>query len=80
MAAGKDAAAAFAETLGPIEPLDGRSASTISGRSSRYRQVNLDVSVERERFPVRQIPPAESASAARHVPRRDASARRVARR
>ena len=62
VAAGKDAATAFAETLGPIEPLDRAFRLYYQRDIFSYRQVNLDVSVERERFPVRQMPPAESAS------------------
>ena len=38
------------------------SGSTISAASSAYRRINLDVSVDRERFPVRKLPAAESAS------------------
>jgi hypothetical protein len=60
---GKDASAAFAETLGPVEALEGRFRIYIQGSIFSYRRINIDVSVERERFPVRKLPPAEAASA-----------------
>jgi TPR repeat protein len=60
---GKDAAAAFAETLGPIEPLESGFRLYYRRDIFTFRRINLDVSVDRERFPVRPLPPAESASA-----------------
>ena len=62
VAAGKDPTASFAETLGPIEPLQGAFRLYYQREIFSFRRVNIDVSVERERFPVRQLPPAESAS------------------
>ena len=60
---GTDHATAFAETLGPVEALEGPFRAYIQRSLFSFRRINLDVSVERERFPVRQMPPAESASA-----------------
>ena len=60
---GKNATAAFAETLGPIEALDGPFRVYFQRSIFSFRRVNIDVSVDRERFPVRPLPPAESASA-----------------
>jgi hypothetical protein len=54
--------APFAETLGPVEALDGPFRSYFKGTLFTYRRINIDVAVERERFPVRAVPPAESAS------------------
>ena len=62
VAAGKDPAASFAETLGPIEPLQIGFRLYYQRSIFSYRRINLDVSVERERFPVRKLPAAESAS------------------
>ena len=62
VAAGKDPTASFAETLGPIEPLQSAFRLYYQREIFSFRRVNIDVSVERERFPVRQLPPAESAS------------------
>ncbi len=47
---------------GPSSRCRAASGSTISADIFSYRRVNLDVSVERERFPVRKLPAAESAS------------------
>ena len=62
VAAGKDPAASFAETLGPIEPLQDGFRLYYQRSIFSYRRINLDVSVDRERFPVRKLPAAESAS------------------
>ncbi len=62
VAAGKDPAASFAETLGPIEPLQNGYRLYYQRDIFSFRRVNIDVSVERERFPVRKLAPAESAS------------------
>ncbi len=59
---GMGASAAFAETLGPVEALEGPFRIYIQGTVFTYRQINIDVSVQRERFPVEKLPPAESAS------------------
>jgi TPR repeat protein len=63
VAAGKNPAASFAETLGPIEPLQNAFRNYYQRDIFSYRRLDLDVSVERERFPVRPLPPAESAAA-----------------
>ena len=60
---GKDAATAFAETLGPVEALDGPFRVYFQRNIFSYRRINIDVSVERERFPIRPVPIGESASA-----------------
>jgi TPR repeat protein len=62
VAAGKDPAASFAETLGPVEPLDTAFRLYYKRDIFSYRQLNIDVGVKREPFPVRPLPPAESAS------------------
>ncbi len=62
VAAGKDPTTSFAETLGAIEPLQSAFRLYYQRSIFSYRRVNIDVSVERERFPVRKLPPAESAS------------------
>ena len=62
MSGGTDASAAFAETLGPVEALEGPFRVYFQGSLFTYRRINVDASVERERFPVRALPPAESAS------------------
>ena len=62
VAAGKDPVASFAETLGPIEPLQSGFRLYYQRSIFSYSRINLDVSVERERFPVRKMPAAESAS------------------
>ena len=59
---GTDAAKAFAESFGPVEALQGPFRVYFQRSIFSFRRINLDVSVERERFPVRPIPPAESAS------------------
>ncbi len=59
---GTDASAAFAETLGPVEALEGPFRVYFQGSLFTYRRINVDASVERERFPVRPLLPAESAS------------------
>jgi hypothetical protein len=63
LSTGTDHAKAFAETLGPVEALEGSFRIYIQRSIFSFRRYNLDVSVERERFPVRSMPVAESASA-----------------
>jgi TPR repeat protein len=62
VSSGKDEAAAFAETLGPVEPLQAAFRLYYTRSIFSFRRINIDVNVERERFPVRPLPPAESAS------------------
>ena len=59
---GTDAAKAFAESFGPVEALQGPFRVYFQRSIFSFRRINLDVSVERERFPIRPVPPAESAS------------------
>ena len=59
---GTEAAAAFADTLGPVQGLEGPFRNYFQGSFFSYRRMNIDVSVERDCFPVRALPPAESAS------------------
>ena len=59
---GTDAAKAFAESFGPVEALEGPFRVYFQRSIFSFRRINLDVSVERERFPIRPLPPAESAS------------------
>ena len=59
---GTDAAKAFVEVFGPAEALDSPFRDYFQRTLFSYRRVDLDVSVERERFPIRPVPPAESAS------------------
>ena len=47
---------------GAVEALEGPFRIYFAGSIFTYRRINIDVSVERERFPVRTLPPAESAS------------------
>jgi TPR repeat protein len=59
---GTDAAKAFAESFGPVEALQGPFRVYFQRSIFSFRRINLDVSVERERFPIRPVPLAESAS------------------
>jgi tetratricopeptide (TPR) repeat protein len=62
VSAGKDPAAAFAEALGSVESVEPAFTLYASQSLFRYRQFKIDVSVERERFPIRPVAPAEAAS------------------
>lgn len=62
VSAGRDPQAAFAETLGPPDALANGFAAYINRNLFTYGKVALDVSVERERFPVRKLAAAESAA------------------
>jgi len=59
---GKDPVAAFTEALGPIDAVEGGLLIYVQRSLFAYQQVRVDVSVQREKFPVRQIPAAEAAS------------------
>ena len=59
---GKDPAVAFAETLGTVESLAGPFRLYYQRPIFSFRRIKVDVSVERERFPVRPLTPVESAS------------------
>lgn len=58
---GKDPAAAFQETLGTPESLELPFRLYFEKQVFTVRRVNLDLAVERERIPVRQLAAAESA-------------------
>jgi hypothetical protein len=60
---GQDAATAFTEALGPLEAIDLAFRLYLDRSVYSYRKVSVDVGVERERFPVRVMAPAETASA-----------------
>jgi tetratricopeptide (TPR) repeat protein len=57
---GTDPAAAFAEALGSPDALEGAVHVYVQRNIFAYQRVNVDVSVERERFPVRKVSAAES--------------------
>ena len=59
---GKDPGIAFAEALGPVEAVDGALLVYVQRSLFAYQRVNVDVNVQRERFPVRKVPPAEAVS------------------
>jgi TPR repeat protein len=60
---GKDPAAAFRETLGAVDALENPFRVYFDRNVFTLSRVDIDVAVKRERFPVRALPPAESASA-----------------
>lgn len=62
VSAGRRPEQAFAETLGPVDALAGPFANYLNRSLFTYGKFRLDVSVERERFPVRNLAPAESAA------------------
>jgi tetratricopeptide (TPR) repeat protein len=59
---GKDPGTAFAEALGPVEAVDGALLVYVQRSLFAYQRVNVDVNVQRERFPVRKVSPAEAVS------------------
>jgi hypothetical protein len=59
---GSDPAVAFAETLGPVEALEGPFRNYTTRSIFSYHRFDLDVSVEREKFPVRALAPGEASS------------------
>ena len=61
-AEGKDPVAAFTEALGPIDAVEGGLLIYVQRQLFAYQHVKVDVNVQREKFPVRQIPAAEAAS------------------
>lgn len=63
VSSGKDATGAFAETLGTVEGLEGPFRVYMQSPIYSFRRINIDVSVDREKFPVRTMTAAESASA-----------------
>jgi tetratricopeptide (TPR) repeat protein len=62
VSSGKDPSAAFAETLGRPEALEGPFRSYFEQRIYPVRRVKSNLDVVRDRFPVRAMDPAESAS------------------
>jgi tetratricopeptide (TPR) repeat protein len=60
VSAGKEPAAAFVEALGPAEALEAPFRTYIQRSIFSFRRYNLDVDVQRERFPVRAMTAAES--------------------
>jgi len=60
--AGADPQAAFREAIGSPEELETPFRIYVSRSVFSFRQVNVDASVKREGFTVRQLPPAEAAS------------------
>jgi tetratricopeptide (TPR) repeat protein len=62
VAGGSDPDVAFRETLGPPESLDGPFAMYVNRSIFGYTEIDSDVTVKRESFPVRPLPAAESAS------------------
>ncbi len=62
VAGGKDPGTAFTESMGAVDALDGALMAYVQRQAFAYKQVNVDVSVEREKFPVRKLSPAESIS------------------
>lgn len=62
VASGAPPAATFTSTIGTLESIEGAFRIYIDRNLFSYRQVNVDVSVERERFPVRQLTAGEAAS------------------
>ncbi len=62
VSAGQEAQSAFTEALGPVEALAAPFAAYIDRSIFTFGKVKLDVSVERERLPVRKLAPSESAA------------------
>ncbi len=62
VATGTDRDAAFAQVFGKPEALEDEFALYTKGTIFTFQQVNVDVSVKRERFAQRNLPAAESAS------------------
>jgi len=61
-AEGRDPVAAFTEALGPIDAVEGGLLIYVQRQLFVYQQVKVDVNVQREKFPVRQVPAAEAVS------------------
>jgi tetratricopeptide (TPR) repeat protein len=62
VSAGTDASAAFAEALGPVDAIEAGFRTYLQRPIYSYRRFNIDVSVDREKFPVRALSAAESAT------------------
>jgi tetratricopeptide (TPR) repeat protein len=62
LAQGREPGQAFAEALGPLEPLEDGLTDYVTRRLYQYMVVKADLNVEREAFPVRPLPPAEAAA------------------
>lgn len=61
VSSGREPVAAFTEATGPIDAFDAAFQLYVQRNVFSISRVNIDVTVERERFPVRPLPPAESA-------------------
>jgi tetratricopeptide (TPR) repeat protein len=61
VSAGRDPATALVEALGPVDALEAAYRLHIQRSIFSFRKYNLDVSVQRERLPVRAMTEAESA-------------------
>ena len=57
---GMDPSKAFAEALGSIDAVDGALHVYVQRSLFAYQRANIDVSVEREKFPVRKVAAAEA--------------------
>lgn len=62
VSSGKEPVAAFTEATGPLDAFDAAFQGYVQRSVFAYSRVNIDVNVERERFPVRALPAAEAAS------------------
>jgi tetratricopeptide (TPR) repeat protein len=60
---GADPAVAFAETIGPADALEHPFRIYIQQSIFTYHRFDIDVSVEREKFPVRPLPAADASAA-----------------
>ena len=60
---GKDVSTAFAEALGTPDAIDSGLQLYVTRQLFQYRRIAIDVGVERGQFALRQMTPAESASA-----------------
>ena len=76
VSSGKEPAVAFAETLGTVESLVGPFRLYYQRPIFSFRRIKIDVSVERERFPVRPLTASGGRQPARDVSRRYGQARR----
>jgi tetratricopeptide (TPR) repeat protein len=60
---GKEPAAAFLEAFGSIDAVEGPFINYITQRAYMYREVKVDLGIERGQFPIRKLSVAESSSA-----------------
>jgi hypothetical protein len=62
VSAGKDPAAAFAETIGRVDDLNLALQTYMQRNVFSYQRIAIDVGVDREKFPVRQLESVEAAA------------------